>query len=83
MIMEYKYCIKASPWGEMELQEIKIKMEYTTLSNKTSSFLQGWREVPSKSPEVPRTDLRMYDGLVPALAEGCSYCRGWPLPVQL
>lgn len=81
MIMEYKCCIKASPWGEMELQEIKIKMEYTTLSNKT--FLQGWREVPSKSPEVPRTDLRMYDGLVPALAEGRSYCRGWPLPVQL
>lgn len=60
----------------MELQEIKIKMEYTTLSNKTSSFLQGWREVPSKSPEVPRTDLRMYDGLVPALAKGRSYCRG-------
>lgn len=56
------------------MQEIKIKMKYTTLSNKT--FLQGWREVPSKSPEVPRTDLRMYDGLVPALAEGCSYCRG-------
>jgi len=41
----------------------------------------GRREVPQQSVEIPGPYLGLHDGLVSALAKGCTYRRGRSLPV--
>ena len=62
--------------------DIKQPTNKSILQGRDYNFLSstGGGEVPTESSQVPWADLRLHNGLVPTLAQGCSDCCCWPLP---